>query len=78
MFRNNPRILFLTVAAFMFVEGAASYGQQEVVVSAKGQVAGIENSFVKTDYDLARGTYSAVDKRNNSSVFRRRSRASAF
>ncbi len=66
MFRNKPRILFLTIAAFMFVDSAISSGQQEVVVGAKGQVAGIENSFVKIYYDLSRGTYRAVDKRNNS------------
>jgi hypothetical protein len=66
MSKNKPRFLFLTIAAVVFVGSAFSAGRQEVTVSVKGQVATIENSFVKVDYDLARGTYSASDKRNSS------------
>ncbi len=66
MFKKMSRILVFVIFAIIFTHSAPSFGQNEVIVSAKGQVASIENSFIKVDYDLARGSYSAIDKRNNS------------
>lgn len=66
MFKKMSRFLHFVILAIIFTHPALSYGQNEVVVSAKGQVASIENSFVKIEYNLARGNYKATDKRNSS------------
>ena len=66
MSKNKTRFLLLAIAGVVFVGSAFSAGQQAVTVGAKGQVATIENSFIKIDYDLTRGTYGAIDKRTNS------------
>ena len=66
MSKNKPRFLFLPIAAAVFVGSAFSTGQQDVIVRTKGQVASIENSYIKIDYDLGQGKYSATEKRNRS------------
>ncbi len=54
------------ILAMAIIEVASTADRQDVTVGAKGQVISVENSYIRINYDLGRGTYSAIDKRNNS------------
>jgi hypothetical protein len=62
--KKTARQLTELGALFFLTIGLGRSAQDAVRVSAKGHTVTIENALVRVEFDLARGTYTAADKRD--------------